>query len=54
MRILIDIGIYLFGVLSGITCIALAAAGRKNFDEGRDEKQRRIAIFSTPNLSILP
>lgn len=37
MRILIDIGIYLFGVLSGITCIALAAAGRKNFDEGRDE-----------------
>ncbi len=27
MRILIDIGIYLFGVLSGITCIALAAAG---------------------------
>lgn len=37
MRILIDIGIYLFGVLSGITCIALAAAGRNNFDEGRDE-----------------
>lgn len=37
MRILIDIGIYLLGVFSGITYIALAAAGRKNFDEGRDE-----------------
>lgn len=37
MGILIDIGIYLLGVFSGITYIALAAAGRKNFDEGRDE-----------------
>ena len=36
MRILIDIGIYLLGVFSDIACIALAAAGRKNFDEGRD------------------
>lgn len=37
MRILIDIGIYLLDVFSGIACIALAAVGRKNFDEGRDE-----------------
>lgn len=37
MRILINIGIYLLGVFSGIACIALVAAGRKNFDEGRDE-----------------
>lgn len=37
MRVLIDIGIYLLGVFSGITVIAIAAAGRKNFDEGRDE-----------------
>lgn len=37
MRILIDIGIYLLGVFSGIAYIALTAASRKNFDEGRDE-----------------
>ena len=37
MRILIDIGIYLLGVFSGITYIALAVVGRENLDEGKDE-----------------
>lgn len=37
MRILIDIGIYLLGVFSGIAYIALAASSRENFDGGRDE-----------------